>query len=124
MKRKRVLVVDDSAAMRTLVTTTIEALGDFAIDEAKGGVEALSLLNHAAYDVILLDINMPDLHGLELLGFIRQNPRNKATPIILISTESTERDREKGLALGASAYVVKPFTPEELAAHVTRLAGP
>jgi two-component system chemotaxis response regulator CheY len=52
-----------------------------------------------------------------------QDPRNKATPIILISTESTERDREKGLALGASAYVAKPFSPEELAAHVSRLAG-
>jgi two-component system chemotaxis response regulator CheY len=66
------------------------------------------------FDLVITDINMPDINGLELIRFIRQNPQHKLTPLVIISTEGKERDRDKGLGLGANAFLVKPFQPEDL----------
>ena len=100
--------------MRSLIVSTIDALGEYDTVEAANGFEALRILPREKVDLIITDINMPDINGLELVSFIRNNANYKDTPLFIISTEGSERDREKGLALGADAYLVKPFTPDEL----------
>lgn len=111
---KKILIAEDSATMRGLIASTIAALGDFEVVEAGNGFEALRALPREKVDLVITDINMPDINGLELISFIKNNPNYSDTPLIIISTEGSERDREKGLALGADVYLVKPFSPEEL----------
>ena len=115
MKLKRVLVVDDSSAMRAFVRGALESRGitDDVI-EAASGFEALRLLPRERFDLALVDINMPDIHGLDVIRLIRANESHKATPILVISSEASQRDREKGLALGADDWLQKPFVPEDL----------
>lgn len=117
---KKILIAEDSTTMRYLIVSTISAMGDFDILEAANGFEALRILPREKVDLVLTDINMPDINGLELVSFIRNSPHYKTTPLIIISTEGSERDREKGLSLGADAYLVKPFSPEELQGLVRR----
>jgi len=113
----RVLLVEDSASMRAFVRTiltTSPALGEIEVAEAQSGFDALRLLPRGAWDLVITDINMPDINGLELIAFIKKSEAHKGTPILIISTASSERDRERGLQLGANGYLVKPFTAEAL----------
>ena len=114
MNRCTILIVDDSAAMRSLLAATLETVGDVTVIQANNGFEALRMLPREQVNLVLTDINMPDINGLELLSFIRNNPLYKELPVIVISTEGSRKDIEKGLALGATAYLVKPFKPEQL----------
>lgn len=118
---KKILVTEDSAAMRGLIVSTLEAMECCEVVEACNGFEALRALPRESVDLIITDINMPDINGLELLGFCRNNPLYEQLPVIIVSTEGSERDREKGLALGADAYLIKPFRPEELQQLVHQL---
>ena len=111
---KKILIAEDSSTMRSLIVSTINAMGDYDTVEAANGFEALRVLPREKVDLIITDINMPDINGLELVSFIRNNENYKETPLFIISTEGSERDREKGLALGANAYLVKPFSPDQL----------
>ncbi len=112
---QRILIVEDSATMRLLLASTLEEMSAAVkVSQASSGFEALRELTRADYDLIVTDINMPDINGLELVSFVRQNPRYRAIPLVIVSTEGSERDREKGLGLGADAYLVKPFEPEDL----------
>lgn len=111
---KKILIAEDSPTMRSLIVSTIAAMGEFETVEAANGFEALRILPREKVDLIITDINMPDINGLELVSFIRNNENYRATPLLIISTEGSERDREKGLALGANAYLVKPFVPQQL----------
>ena len=121
---KRILIVEDSGTMRSLIAATLEELGEpVKIDEAENGFEALRLLPRVEYDLILTDINMPDINGLELVSFVKQDPRYAQVPLVIVSTEGSERDRDKGLELGANGYLIKPFDPEELRAMVVDLIG-
>jgi len=117
---KKILIAEDSATMRYLIMSTISALGNYEIIEAANGFEALRILPREKVDLVITDINMPDINGLELVSFIKSNPNYKSTPLFIISTEGSERDREKGIQLGADAYLVKPFSPEELQTLVKR----
>ncbi|MBM4384247.1 MAG: response regulator [Deltaproteobacteria bacterium] len=112
---RRVLVVEDSQTMREWIGAALEE-GDQAlkVDLATSGFEALRLLPRQTYDLVITDINMPDIHGLELISFIRRDPRHAGVPLVIVSTESGEEDRRRGLALGANAYLVKPFAAQEL----------
>lgn len=129
---RRILVVEDSASTRALVRSILEdpafagALGPLEIDEAGSGFDAMRLLPRARYDLVITDINMPDVNGLELIRFIRKSEAYRATPLLIISTQATERDVERGRKLGADAYVPKPFSPELLRGTCERLllAGP
>jgi two-component system, chemotaxis family, chemotaxis protein CheY len=112
--RQRVLVVEDSATMRGFVTAALEAAGPYAVTQAESGFHALKILPRGRYDLIITDINMPDINGLELVRFIRESETHKATPLIIISTDGREADRDRGLKLGANAYLTKPFQPEQL----------
>jgi two-component system chemotaxis response regulator CheY len=108
---KTILIADDSMAMRAMLTSTIESLDDYCIVEASSGFEALRLLPRKRVDLILTDINMPDINGLELISYLRDNPNYQDIPVIIISTEGSQKDIERGKQLGANEYVVKPFDP-------------
>ena len=111
----RILIVEDSPTMRSLLTSSLEELeGVVKITEANSGFEALRQLPRATYDLVVTDINMPDINGLELVSFIKNNDGYREIPLIIVSTEGSDRDRAKGLELGADAYMVKPFEPEDL----------
>jgi two-component system, chemotaxis family, chemotaxis protein CheY len=111
---KTILIADDSATMRAMLVAIVEALGDYHIVEASSGFEALRLLPRGPVDLIMTDINMPDINGLELISYLRNNPNYKDIPIFIISTEGSAKDIEKGKLLGANEYVIKPFSPSEL----------
>jgi two-component system chemotaxis response regulator CheY len=88
--------------------------------EAASGFDALRLLPRGPYDLVITDINMPDINGLELVRFIKKSDQHKNTKVMLISTQSSERDRERGLSLGADVYLAKPFSPESLREEALR----
>ena len=112
---QRLLVVEDSQTMRDWIAAVLEELEPpVKLDLASSGFEALRLLPRQPYDLIVTDINMPDIHGLELISFVRSDARHAATPLVIVSTESSEEDRRRGLALGANAYLVKPFAAADL----------
>ncbi len=115
---KKILIAEDSQTMRSLIASTISVMGGYELIEAANGFEALRILPREKVDLVITDINMPDINGLELISFIKNNPNYKETPLFIISTEGSEKDREKGISLGADAYLVKPFNPEELQALI------
>jgi two-component system chemotaxis response regulator CheY len=120
---KTILIVEDSATTRALIRAVIDELGDFDTVEASSGFEALKMLPQQEYDLIITDINMPDINGLELIGFVKNNPRFTRLPIVIVSTERSEEDRNRGMALGADAYVTKPFTSDELQEIIKKTMG-
>jgi two-component system, chemotaxis family, chemotaxis protein CheY len=126
---RRILVVEDSVSARAFVRAVLEST-DFAtrngvcdVVEASSGFEALRLLPRGPYDLIVTDINMADINGLELVRFIRASAHHRTTPLLIISSLRGEHDVERGLALGANAYLAKPFTPEQLGDTCARLLG-
>lgn len=114
MSTKTIMIADDSPTMRAMLVAIVEQLGDYQTVEASSGFEALRLLPRGHVDLILTDINMPDINGLELISYLRSNPNYKKIPVFIISTESSAKDIEKGTQLGADEYVVKPFSPAAL----------
>jgi two-component system chemotaxis response regulator CheY len=118
---KTIMIVDDSATMRSLIAAYLMEIGDFETLEARSGFEALKLLPTKSVDLILTDINMPDIDGLELINFVKSSPIYKHVPTIIITTEKGESDRQRGLALGAREYIVKPFSLEDLKVAVEKV---
>jgi two-component system chemotaxis response regulator CheY len=114
-----VLVVEDSATMRSFVVAALEAAG-FEVTTAKSGFEALKILAQDRFRIIITDVNMPDINGLEVVRYVRDNPNHKQTPLLIISTDGRDKDRERGMKLGATDYLIKPFKPEDLIATVQR----
>lgn len=110
----RILIVDDSSAMRAYVRATLEDSYDAKVEEATSGFEALRILPREAFDLVIVDINMPNINGLELISFMRRSETHRETPLVIISTEASKRDRERAFSLGANAYLAKPFTSEQL----------
>ncbi len=120
---KNVLIVEDSKAIRSMIRVSLEEAGGFFAVEAGNGFEALKTLPTRRFDLIITDINMPDINGLELIGYVKSNPAYRDIPLIIVSTEKSEEDKKRGIALGAAGYVVKPFRKEELMAHGHEGAG-
>jgi two-component system chemotaxis response regulator CheY len=118
---KNVLVVEDSKAIRSMMRVSLEEAGDFFAVEAGNGFEALKALPTRSFNLIITDINMPDINGLELISFVRSNPAYKDIPLIIVSTEKSDEDKKRGLALGASSYLVKPFTKSDLMTAVKKV---
>jgi two-component system chemotaxis response regulator CheY len=110
----KVMVVEDSAAMRGLIASVLAQISGCEVVEVSTGFEALRQLPRSAVDLIVTDINMPDINGLELLSFVRRSPTLCNVPVLVVTSEGSERDKEKALALGANAYLVKPFEAEGL----------
>lgn len=120
---KRVMIVDDSAAMRSFIISALQEAGDVECVEARSGFDALKELPRGTYDVLISDINMPDINGLELLHFIKGNDTYRAIPVLIISTESKEEDLRRARAMGADGYLTKPFSADALREAVDRLTG-
>lgn len=99
--------------MRDYVSSILEAEGDYEVHEVGNGFDALRALPRDLFGLIVTDINMPDVSGIELTRFVRQTPRHAETPLIVISSEASAVDMERAMKAGASAFVAKPFTPEE-----------
>jgi two-component system, chemotaxis family, chemotaxis protein CheY len=117
----RVLVVEDSSAMRAFVRAVLEDWREGEVVEAASGFEALRVLPRETFDIAIVDVNMPDINGLELVSFMRKSAAHASTPVLMISTEAAHADRERGLALGANGYLSKPFTAEALREKVSEL---
>jgi two-component system chemotaxis response regulator CheY len=108
--------------MRSLLASCLEDLDKpVKILEAENGFEALRYLPREDFSLVITDINMPDINGLELVSFMKNNERYASIPLVIVSTEGSERDREKGMQLGAAAYLVKPFDPESFRQVVSDL---
>ncbi|HKG23922.1 MAG TPA: response regulator [Blastocatellia bacterium] len=116
-----ILVVDDSPTMRRMVVASLRNLGDVNFSEASSGLEAIELLALSRFNLMVLDLNMPDMHGLEVVRFVRKHKIYSAIPIIVLTTRGDEGSRSDTLAAGASVYLTKPFLPEVLAAQVREL---
>ncbi len=120
---KNILIIEDSSTMRSMISAIIEEMGGFVITEAGSGFEALKILPTQNFDLIITDINMPDINGLEIVNFVKNHPNYRNIPLIIVTTERSEEDRKKGLALGAADYVTKPFKSEDLQKVVRRIIG-
>jgi two-component system chemotaxis response regulator CheY len=113
------MITDDSAAMRAMLVSIVESLNEYRIVEASSGFDVLRLLPREHVDLILTDINMPDINGLELISYLRNNVNYRHIPVFIISTEGSSKDIEKGKLLGANEYLVKPFEPSHLQQLIT-----
>jgi len=120
---KKILVVEDSPMTRSLIISSLEAVGDFTIIEAANGFQALRKLPEVSPDLVITDINMPDINGLEVVRFVKQSENFKHIPVIIVTTEGRDVDKERGLRLGADKYLVKPFQPGQLQQFVQELLG-
>jgi two-component system chemotaxis response regulator CheY len=120
---KKVLVVDDSAIMRSLVVSALEEINGVETVEACNGYEALKVLPQHTFDMIITDINMPEINGLEIVHFVKSNEAYKKIPTIIISTDHGEAEVKKGLSLGANRYFIKPFEMERLKETVVEFLG-
>lgn len=118
---RTILVVDDSPTVVKFVSFSLRNSG-FNVVTACDGMDAIEKMSHLPEDVslVITDLNMPNLDGYSLIGTLRQNERYKATPIIILSSEDGADDRERGLAVGASSYLVKPFKSSLLLSEVGR----
>jgi two-component system chemotaxis response regulator CheY len=116
----KVLVVEDSKATRELIASTVESIGTIEVITVTSGFEALKVLPRHRFALIVTDINMPDINGLELINFVKKNPHYKDVPLFVITTEGRAQDRDRGMQLGASEYVIKPFEPAALAGLVKK----
>lgn len=110
---RSILAVDDSASMRKMVAFTLAGAG-FHVVEAVDGQDALDKAEHHAIDLVLTDQNMPRLDGLGLTKKLRENPKFKSTPILILTTESSDQMKMAGRAAGATGWLVKPFDPTRL----------
>jgi two-component system, chemotaxis family, chemotaxis protein CheY len=117
----RVLLVEDSSTMRSFVVTALETAGIVDVIQVPSGFAALQALPHGRFDLVITDVNMPDINGLELIRFVRQSPGLAGLPLIVISTEGRPRDRDRCLKLGADEYLAKPFSPAALVDAAWRL---
>jgi DNA-binding response OmpR family regulator len=120
-ERRRVLVVDDEPYIGRIVQLKLED-GPYDVELALDGRSALSLLrSQDAIDVILLDIMMPHMSGLDVLAQLRQLPHRRATPVIMLTGKGQEADRERAASLGATDFLTKPFSPKKLLARIDEL---
>jgi two-component system chemotaxis response regulator CheY len=120
-KTPHVLVVDDSPTMRRMVMTSLKALGGVKFSEAGSGLEALERLALARVDLMILDLNMPEMHGIEVLQFVRAHKTYRNLPVVILTTRGDEASRAEATASGATDYLTKPFQAKELLAYARKL---
>lgn len=119
---KRILIVDDSASMRQMVSFTLKGAG-YEVTEAVDGKDALGKLAGLPFQMIVTDLNMPVMDGIELIRAVRTGAAYKFIPIIMLTTESQESRKQEGKTAGATGWIVKPFKPEQLVAVVKKVIG-
>lgn len=117
----RLLIVDDSKVMRDMVAACLRPLGEVSFDFAASGLEAIERLALSTYDLVVLDLNMPDVGGIEVIEFIRQQSKLRALPILVVTTRGDDSSRTRVIEAGASGFLAKPFAPEKILADVRGL---
>jgi two-component system chemotaxis response regulator CheY len=116
-----ILVVDDSKVMRDMIAACLKPRSGLTVTHASSGLEAIEKLSLKGFDVVVLDLNMPDIGGIEVLEFVRGQDKLRALPIIIVTTRGDEASRAKALAAGATRYMTKPFSPSEILDEVSTL---
>ena len=118
---RTILVVDDSPTMRRMIMASLRDLGDVGFDQAGSGLEAIERLSLSPVDLVVLDLNMPDVHGFEVLRFVRAHERFRALPVVVLTTRGDEESRRSALEEGATRYLTKPFQPSSFAPEIRAL---
>ena len=120
--KKKILAVDDSSSIRKLVEFSLKSKG-YSVTSAENGQVGLEMLAKDAFDVIVLDINMPKMDGFEFLRRIKADDAYACLPVLILSTEGQEQDKQKAIELGATDYIVKPFKPTELIGLIGKISA-
>lgn len=120
---KTIMIIDDSATLRQVVAVTLKKAG-YDVIEASDGKDALNKLTGQKINLIICDVNMPNMDGITFLKELKNKPNYKFTPVIMLTTESQEAKKQEGKAAGAKAWVVKPFKPEQMLAAIEKLILP
>jgi two-component system chemotaxis response regulator CheY len=115
------MVVEDSPTMRQLIVFALKRIKGLEVIEADDGVDALRKMQQAKLDILITDINMPIMDGLKLVKRVRSDEQLKSIPIVIITTEGADEDRQRALALGANAYITKPIQAPQVIAKVKEL---
>jgi two-component system chemotaxis response regulator CheY len=116
------MTVDDTASMRQMISFTLNSVGHKVV-EACDGKEALKIAQEKKFDLVIADINMPNMDGITLVKSLRDLPDFKLIPILMLTTESQTAKRQEGKSAGATGWIVKPFNPEQLIAIVKKVLG-
>ncbi|MFA7405898.1 MAG: response regulator [Pelobacteraceae bacterium] len=119
---KTIMTVDDSASVRQMVVFTLRQ-GGYEVVEAVDGRDGLAKLSGTKCDMIVTDLNMPNLDGIGMIREVRSNSNHRYVPIVMLTTESQEGRKQEGKTAGATGWIVKPFTPEQLLAVVRKVIG-
>ena len=120
---RRLLIVDDSKVMRDMVAACLRPIGEISFEFAGSGLEAIERLALAGYDLVVLDLNMPDVGGIEVIEFIRTQDKLRALPILVVTTRGDDASRSRVLEAGASGFLAKPFAPDQILSEVRGLLG-
>lgn len=123
MAAYKILVVEDSSIMRQLLVMALRRMSGVIVLEASDGLEALKVIANEELSLIFSDVNMPGMDGLKLVRMIRGDKRTQDIPVVMVTTEGSEEDRDRALALGATAYITKPVQGAEVVAMASRLLG-
>jgi two-component system chemotaxis response regulator CheY len=118
------LIVEDSPVMRQQLVFALARVGGIVVSEADDGIHALRALATRRFDLVITDINMPIIDGLKLVRRLRADPLHQGVPVVVVTTESADEDRQRALALGANAYLVKPVQAAEVVTLVRELLAP
>ena len=116
----KILAVDDSASMRQMVSFTLKSAG-FDVADASDGVEGLKAAQADNFDLVISDVNMPNMDGIAMIKALRALPNYKFTPNLMLTTESSSDKKQDGRAAGATGWIVKPFNPDQLLATVRKV---
>lgn len=116
-----ILVVDDSKVMREMLIACLRGFENLSFTQASSGLEAIEQLSLRAFDLLLLDLNMPDIGGVEVVEFIQSQDRLRHIPIVIVTTRGDETSKEKALQAGATRYLTKPFSPQVIQSEVCSL---
>lgn len=117
-----ILTVDDTASMRQMISFTLNSVG-YEVIQASDGAEALKLAQGTKVDLVIADLNMPNMDGIALVKSLRALEQYRFTPILMLTTESQEEKRQQGKRAGATGWIVKPFNPEQLVNVVRKVLG-
>jgi len=117
------LVVDDSRVMREMVIACLRGENGMTFEQAGSGLEAIEKLSLRRFDLMVLDLNMPDIGGFEVIEFVRGQDKLRQLPIVVLTTRGDEVSKNKALELGASRFMTKPFTPDDIVGVVRSLVG-
>jgi two-component system chemotaxis response regulator CheY len=119
----KILIVDDSKVMREMIVACLRGVAGLEFAQAASGLEAIERLSLGTFDLMFLDLNMPDIGGFEVVEFVRSQDQLKELPIVVVTTRGEEATRTRALQLGASSFMTKPFNPEQIVSELRALLG-